>query len=300
MSQTRRAFLRTATVSALAWPLVVQSQSRDASQSAVFRHGVASGDPATDGIILWTRVSPDNGPDEIDVRWVISASPFLEPTVGTGVVRTSAERDFTVKVDVGGLDPGTNYYYTFEALNERSPIGRTRTLPVGPVGRTRIAQVCCANYPAGYFNVYRILANRNDIDVVVHLGDYIYEYEDGVLGFGERLDRVPSPNKELVALGDYRSRYAQYRSDPDLQAVHRQHPFVVVWDDHELANNAWRGEPPTTASTKAPGQPGARPRAARTSNGCPFERPRFRHALVSAIQIRRSVRSPDARCPLLS
>ena len=177
----------------------------------------------------------------IDVRWRIARDPALVQAVAQGSVRTTAERDFTVKVDASGLRPGRPYYYTFETGGERSPVGRTRTLPAGAVDRVRLASVCCSNYPSGFFNVYRCLANRQDLDAIVHVGDYIYEFENGRYGNGTALLRIPEPRREAVTLSDYRIRYATYRTDPDLQEAHRQHPFIVVWDDHELTNNAWAG-----------------------------------------------------------
>jgi alkaline phosphatase D len=144
-------------------------------------------------------------------------------------------------VEAGGLQPGRPYYYGFEAGGDRSPVGRTRTLPAGAVDRVRLASVCCSNYPAGFFNVYRCLANREDLDAIVHVGDYIYEFQNGVYGEGSGLLRIPEPRREAVTLSDYRIRYATYRTDPDLQEAHRQHPFIVVWDDHEMTNDAWAG-----------------------------------------------------------
>ena len=174
------------------------------------------------------------------MRWTIAADPAFARTVASGTVRTAADRDFTVKVDAGGLEQATTYYYRFEAGRERSPIGRTRTLPGDGVERLRLAVVSCSNYPYGFFNVYGRVAARADLDAVLHLGDYIYEFENGRYGDGTPLNRVPRPVGETIALDDYRARYAIYRTDPDLQEAHRQHPFITVWDDHELANNAWR------------------------------------------------------------
>jgi alkaline phosphatase D len=122
-----------------------------------------------------------------------------------------------------------------------SPIGRTKTAPMGSLSRLRLAVVSCSKFPFGFFNAYRHLALRADLDAVVHLGDYIYEYADGVYGSGSSLNRVPFPPRETVTLSDYRQRYAQYRTDPDLQEAHRQHPWVIVWDDHESTNDAWKG-----------------------------------------------------------
>jgi alkaline phosphatase D len=145
-----------------------------------------------------------------------------------------------VKVDVTGLQPGTAYYYRFEGAGERSAIGRTRTLPVSGVSRIRLGVVSCSNLPQGYFNAYACLANRPDLDAILHLGDYLYEYANTQYGDGARFGRVPSPDKEMIALQDYRERHAQYKADVDSQAIHRQHPFIVTWDDHEFTNNTWR------------------------------------------------------------
>ncbi len=177
----------------------------------------------------------------MDVRWVVAADPAMKSIVARGEGPTAAARDYTVKVDVTGLLPSTTYYYRFEIDGARSPTGRTRTLAAGAATRVRLGVVSCSNYPFGYFNAYGALAKRPDLDAIVHLGDYIYEYANGGYGDGLPLGRVPSPDKEIVALADYRQRHAQYKTDPDLQEVHRQHPFIVVWDDHELTNNAWHG-----------------------------------------------------------
>lgn len=205
----------------------------------VFRHGVASGDPLADRVILWTRVSgagPDSRPH---VRWEIARDQAFRQVAARGETATGATRDFTVKIDVPGLEPGTTYYYRFESGGERSPVGRTRTLPVRSE-RVRLAMASCSNLPYGYFNVYSCIARRADLDAVLHLGDYIYEYENERYGDGTRYGRVPDPNREIVSLADYRTRHAQYKTDPDLQEAHRQHPWIVVWDDHEVSNNTWR------------------------------------------------------------
>ena len=146
-----------------------------------------------------------------------------------------------MKVDATGLQSGRTYHYVFESGGERSQIGRTKTLPAGGATRVRLASMCCSNYPSGYFNVYRCVAERHDLDAIVHVGDYIYEFENAGHGDGAGLLRIPEPRREAVTLSDYRIRYATYRSDPDLQAAHRQHPFIAVWDDHELTNDAWSG-----------------------------------------------------------
>ena len=240
---TRREFLWTTAASGLVVPLGLRAQTEN-NQSGLFRHGVASGDPLANRVILWTRVTPRNNrtngaPNE--VRWTIAANSAMTQVVATGTAFAASARDYTVKVDVGGLEPARTYFYAFETGSERSPIGRTRTLPAGSVDRVRLAVVCCANYPAGYFNVYRCVANVEELDVVVHVGDYIYEFENGRYGAGNSMGRIPDPPGEAVTLSDYRRRYAGYRTDADLQEVHRQHPFIAVWDDHEIANDAWRG-----------------------------------------------------------
>ena len=245
MPPSRRRFLRgaAAAAAAAAWPLGLRAQTPADPVSRLFRHGVASGDPLGDRVILWTRVSTDT-PGAIDVtevRWLLASDERLTRIVASGAASAAAERDFTVKVDAGGLAPGRRYFYAFEAGGERSPVGRTATLPADGTARVRLASVSCSNYPAGYFNVYRCVANREDLDAVLHLGDYIYEFADGVYGDSTASGRLPLPAGEAVTLHDYRLRYAIYRSDPDLQQAHATHPFIVVWDDHELANDAWTG-----------------------------------------------------------
>lgn len=238
---TRRRFLAAAAATA-GWPLIGAAQRTSDAPSALFRHGVASGDPLADRVILWTRVTPSaiGGAAPIDVRWQIAEDDSLSQVVGRGTALAARERDFTVKIDAAGLRPGRPYFFAFEAGGDRSPIGRTRTLPER-ADRLLMAVVSCANYPAGFFNVYRLVADRDDLDLVVHLGDYIYESADGADAIGAAMGRVPQPPHEAVTLGDYRLRYATYRTDADLQEAHRRHPFVAVWDDHETANNAWSG-----------------------------------------------------------
>ncbi len=209
--------------------------------SVLFQHGVASGDPLQDRVLLWTRVSVEKHEHAtVPVRWRIARDPGFHTVVNEGFAFTSAADDFTLKVDADGLQAGTTYYYQFHAFGVKSPSGRTKTLPVGHVDKLRIAFTSCSNYPYGYFNVFRMIAQRNDLDAVLHLGDYIYEYANGTYGDGTALNRIPQPDAEIITLDDYRMRFAQYRTDPDLQEAHRQHAFITVWDDHETANNAWR------------------------------------------------------------
>lgn len=202
-----------------------------------FLHGVVSGDPLPNAVVLWTRITPlDPMATTGEVSWQIATDVGLTNVVNEGMVTTDMSRDFTVKVDATGLSPATTYYYRFEHEGGRSLIGRTKTAPEGAVDQVRFAVMSCASYAHGYFHAYRHVAEEDDIDAVIHLGDYIYEYGNGQYGD----TRMYEPDHEIVSLADYRMRYRQYRRDPDLQAVHQQHPFIVVWDDHEFTNNAYR------------------------------------------------------------
>ena len=236
---SRRGFIASSSAALGALPFVRSVNAFAQLTNPVFRHGVASGDPLSDRVILWTRVTPKTTGAQT-ASWVIARDPKLAQVVARGEAETGPARDFTVKVDATGLQPGTTYYYRFEAAGERSAIGRTRTLPVSGVERLRLGVVSCSNLPFGYFNAYACLANRPDLDAILHLGDYIYEYANDQYGDGTRFGRIPAPNKEMIALTDYRERHAQYKADPDSQEVHRQHPFIVTWDDHEFTNNSWR------------------------------------------------------------
>lgn len=196
---------------------------------------MASGDPTPDGVVLWTRVSVPVS-DTVAVEWSVATDPALADPVAGGSVDATRRADHTVHAVVAGLRPSTTYWYGFRTGGDRSPVGRTRTLPApdGPVDRLRLGVVCCAHYATGYFNAYARLAER-DVDLVVHLGDYIYEAE----AKHERWTRLHRPRGRCLTLPDYRARHAQYKTDPDLQALHARHPMVAVWDDHELAGNAW-------------------------------------------------------------
>ncbi|MDB4932469.1 MAG: phoD [Myxococcaceae bacterium] len=208
------------------------------TEAVDFLHGVASGDPLADRVILWTRVTPRGGArGQVAVRWELSASLDFAAILAQGELVTSAARDFTVKVDAAGLPAGATLYYRFAVGAVRSPVGRTRTTPTGAVERVRLAVVSCASLAHGYFHVYREIAERLDLDAVVHLGDYIYEYPSGFYGDVRPYD----PPTEIVSLTDYRRRHGWYKRDPDLRAMHQQHPMIAVWDDHEFANNAWEG-----------------------------------------------------------
>mgnify|MGYP006272221931 CR=1 FL=1 len=213
-----------------------------ASPAITYTSGVASGDPLNDRVILWTRTLPAavETVTEVTGRWEIAADEAFAQVISQGDFQTSAAQDFTVKVDATGLSAGNTYYYRFQVGTQTSPVGRTKTLPTGNISQAKFALFSCSNYPAGYFHVYQ-LAAQDDYDAVLHVGDYIYEYGAG--GYAsqdaEALGRVVEPPTELFSLADYRRRYAQYRSDPDLQALHAKVPWIVVWDDHEVANNAY-------------------------------------------------------------
>ncbi|HMV69336.1 MAG TPA: alkaline phosphatase D family protein, partial [Myxococcota bacterium] len=207
--------------------------------ATTFQHGVASGDPLADAVLLWTRVSPGAGTSaaEVEVFLEVSRAPDFAERVAVGTFTTSAEADWTLTVDQIDLDPATTYYYRFSALGRTSPIGRTRTLTSGALDRARFAVCSCSNFAAGYFYAYRHMANRPDLDFFIHLGDYIYEHASAGNGFSYGVFRELQPPNEVLTLDDYRARYAWYRTDPDLQELHRQHPMLHCWDDHEFADN---------------------------------------------------------------
>ncbi len=210
-----------------------------------FYHGVASGDPTEEAVIIWTRVTPEAGQNEpIKVKWYMAtdlntSTGALINIVKQGEVSTDASRDYTVKVDVTGLESGKTYFYGFEAKGVTSLVGRTKTTPKGENTHLRFAVVSCSNYEAGYFNAYQAIGQRNDLDAVIHLGDYIYEYGKGTYG-----NKIPNrsniPETEILTLADYRTRYSLYRLDAGLRRAHQQHPFIAVWDDHESANDSYK------------------------------------------------------------
>ncbi len=220
--------------------------------NAHFAHGIASGDPTPTSVVIWTRVTPTTaaspgsgvGADAV-VTWQVSTSTTFARVVRSGRLTTGRARDHTVKVDVTGLQPGHTYYYRFVWGSHRSATGRTRTAPAttSHPRNVRLGVVSCANLQAGWFSSYRHLADRDDLHAVLHLGDYIYEYGPGQYGYGQgdRDIRVHQPAHEITTLADYRQRHAQYKTDVDLQRLHAKVPFIATWDDHESANDAWKG-----------------------------------------------------------
>lgn len=227
-----------------------------------FYHGVASGDPLTDRVIIWTRVTPADSLKLIKVKWEIAETDNFNEIFKSDTVSTSSLRDYTVKVDVSGLSPGKYYYYRFTALGTTSATGRTKTLPEGGVDSVKFAVVSCSNWEFGYFNAYSRIAEK-EVDAVLHLGDYIYEYAQG--GYGNKdVDRKHLPPHEIVTLQDYRTRYSQYHLDAGLREARMKFPFITIWDDHEVANNVYKSGAQNHQSDKE-GDFEARKKAARQS-----------------------------------
>ncbi|GAA2645102.1 MULTISPECIES: alkaline phosphatase D family protein [Streptomyces] len=226
------------------------SAAHAAGTAPAFLHGVASGDPLPDGVLLWTRVTPT--PEAVpgsglgpatQVGWEVASDKGFSRIVGSGTVTASAATDHTVKVDVRGLQPRTPYWYRFTAGAAVSPVGRTLTTPAheATTDGVRFGVVSCANWESGYFSAYRHLAARADLHAILHLGDYIYEYQSGGYPEAKYVVRPHEPKHEIVSLADYRTRHGKYKTDADLQALHHAHPVIAIWDDHEFANDAWAG-----------------------------------------------------------
>jgi len=205
---------------------------------APFYHGVASGDPLSDRVIIWTRVTPKTQIPSLSVKWEVAEDEAFKNKVKKGQFDTGPKRDYTVKIDVEGLDAGKKYYYRFHALGSLSPTGKTKTIAT-KTEELHLAIVSCSNYEWGYFNAYAKIAEEENLDAVIHLGDYIYEYGIGKYG-DTTIGRINIPPHEIVSLQDYRDRYALYRLDPDLAAIHAAHPFISIWDDHEITNNSYK------------------------------------------------------------
>ncbi|MGP3975233.1 alkaline phosphatase D family protein [Streptomyces sp. 8N114] len=247
----RRAVVAAGAAGAALLPLTGALPSASAADAGPsFVHGVASGDPLPEGVLLWTRVTPEPGAvpgsgkgAPVEVAWEVAEDRGFTTTVAHGTVKAEAAADHTVKADVRGLRPATTYYFRFTAGGVHSPTGRTRTAPAEgtEVSNLRLGLVSCANYEGGYFASYRHLAARSDLHAVLHLGDYIYEYGHGEYPTGDAVVRTVQPPHEIVSLADYRVRHGHYKSDPDLQAMHAAHPLIAIWDDHEFADNAWSG-----------------------------------------------------------
>lgn len=244
----RRDFLiKTATTASLAaiGGTLAACGGASSSSPAQFKYGVASGDPLADRVMLWTHAKVEGSDATVTLTWQVAADAAFATVLQTGRVDAVADSGFTAKVDVGGLRAGSSYFYRFvDGAGLPSPVGITRTLPAADAAAVKLAVFSCALYSEGYFNTYNAAA-ASDAQYAVHLGDYIYEYGSDPRQFGNAdaaaLNRVTSPASDIVSLADYRARYALYRSDPNLQALHARMPWITVWDDHEFANNAWVG-----------------------------------------------------------
>ncbi|MBC8111618.1 MAG: alkaline phosphatase D family protein, partial [Verrucomicrobia bacterium] len=212
-------------------------------QHKPFYHGVASGDPLADKVIIWTRVTPDQD-QTISVTYTVATDVAFNNIVSSGTVTTDLNKDYTVKVDVSGLQANTVYYYSFFALGRRSMIGKTRTATTGNSLNEvlKFAVVSCANYEGGFFSAFSRIADRKDLNAVIHLGDYLYEYAPGTYKNAGITDtsRKNEPAKEIITKADYRTRYSLYRLDKDLQKAHQQHAFITIWDDHESTNDSYK------------------------------------------------------------
>lgn len=231
----------TITVSTTLSGCAASTQRKNLSH-ARFLHGVASGDPESGALMLWTRADGQNKGD-LHIAWELATDSAFDTVLRSGEVVTGMDRDNTIKVDVRELAPGTEYFYRFVSRDHVSPVGRGKTLPLGSVDSLKMVVFSCSNYPAGFFHAYRQASELPEVDVFLHLGDYFYEY--GMGGYAteraEELGRaLPVDNAgELFTLQDYRRRYALYRRDADLQAMHAAAPMIAVWDDHEIANDTW-------------------------------------------------------------
>jgi alkaline phosphatase D len=266
-----KAAAATAVVAAPAIAGATSAAAASAQEAPAFLHGIASCDPLPDGVLLWTRITPTpdavpgsgKGPDTA-ASWEVAEDKGFTRVVARGTTTSKAASDHTVKVDVRGLRPATAYYFRFNVGASVSPVGHTRTTPATDAATpgVRFGVVSCANWEAGYFSAYRHLAARADLDAILHLGDYIYEYATGGYPAEQYVVRRHSPKNEITTLADYRTRHATYKTDADLQALHAAHPVIAIWDDHEFANDTWSGG----AENHTPGAEGewaARAAAAR-------------------------------------
>ena len=270
---TRRGVLKGAAVGAAAILAPLRLFDEDAAAApasrGIFGYGVASGDPTAEAVVIWTRATPPAPAGQpvatpgsgrgqpMNVRWEVALDPDFDEVVAKGRVRTSATSDHTVKIDVDDLEPYTRYWYRFRAGGQLSPVGRTQTAPdeAGKVHALRLALVSCSNYTGGYFSAYRSIARRDDLDFVLHVGDYIYEYGNGTDRYGPKSlvgKRDNVPETETIDLRGYRLRHALHKADPDSALAHQMQPWITIFDDHEVANNTWA----TGAENHTPGAEG--------------------------------------------
>ena len=244
---TRRDLIKYAGISSIvisSWG--ISSCAEDEDPNFTFEHGVASGDPTESSVILWTRVSRTNFRDihddeqlsgiaDANVSWRVATDESFTNVVNSGSTTVGSETDFTLKVDAQNLQSNTKYFYQFTVGPNSSVVGKTKTLPSGTVDQVKLAVVSCSNYASGYFNVYKEIAQMGDLDAIIHLGDYIYEYADSGYGSLRKLE----PTHELINLADYRMRHALHKKDSNSQQMHASLPMIAVWDDHEVANDTW-------------------------------------------------------------
>ena len=202
---------------------------------SLFTHSVASGDPTSNSVIIWTKLSLNQG---VEVTWQVSSDSTFTTIAHEGKTQTNLTSDEIVKVDVTDLTSDQYYYYRFVYEDKSSPIGRTKTFPSSGMKDVKLGVVSCSNYEFGYFGAYHGLAEA-DLDAILHLGDYIYEYGPNKYGDTSFM-RKHLPAHEIITLSDYRTRYAQYREDEGLQRVHQMHPFITIWDDHEITNDSYK------------------------------------------------------------
>jgi len=244
-SKNRRDFIiKIASISGVVAGSSILSACGDSNNGPMlqFNYGVASGDPLTDRVILWTHAKYAGFADSVLLTYQVATDASFSTIVSTGSVTASESTGYTAKVDATGLTAGSEYYFRFVRDQWISPVGFTRTLPASSATSVKFAVFSCTLYSAGYFNAYDH-ATKSGAQYAVHLGDYIYEYGSDPAKFGNSeavtLGRVTAPANDIVSLEDYRTRYALYRTDPNLKALHAAMPWITVWDDHEFTNNAW-------------------------------------------------------------
>ena len=244
-STSRREFiLRISSVSAVVSAGAVLSACGGVASSddvVQFAYGVASGDPLSDRVILWTHAKYAGKTDNVALTYQVATDNAFSTTsvVQSGFVIATASTNFTAKVDATGLEAGKTYFYRFKAGSTLSPVGKTRTLPASTATEVKFAVFSCANYPEGFFHVYG-LASQSDAQYAIHLGDYLYEYPSGTYPTSPTASRIHDPSTEIYSLADYRTRHAQYKTDPDLKVLHASMPMIAVWDDHEVANDTYK------------------------------------------------------------
>jgi len=242
-SPSRREFIiRVSSVSAVVSAGAVLSACGGSGNGEIqFAYGVASGDPLSDRVILWTHAQYAGNTSNLVLTYEVATdNAFTSASIVTsGSVFATASTNFTAKVDATGLEPGKTYFYRFKSGDTVSPVGKTRTLPASTATEVKFAVFSCANYPEGFFHVYG-LASQSDAQYAIHLGDYLYEYPNGYYPTVPTASRIHEPSTEIYSLADYRTRHAQYKSDPNLKVLHASMPMIAVWDDHEIANNTYK------------------------------------------------------------